>query len=127
MEKSMEQDNFFEEISNDKPFLKMALEGFAGSGKSYTGALIAIGLHQRIKSTKPVVIFDTEKGSSWLRPLFEKAKIKVMIKQSRNLTDLVATMNRVGSIYPIPFKPNKAAIENPMIRFVFPFYFVGYF
>ena len=89
-----QQDEFFSELGNTKPFFKAGLEGFAGSGKSYTSAEIAIGLHKRIKSKKPVVWFDTERASKFLKPTFDKAKIKVLVKESRSMADLKETMER---------------------------------
>jgi hypothetical protein len=89
------EDNFFTEVSNNKPYLKAAFEGFAGSGKTHTAALLAIGLHRRIGSKKPVIIFDTEKASKFLEPLFRKAKIKLLVKDSRSLSDLKETMKRL--------------------------------
>ena len=58
-QKPQPQDTFFTPIGNTKPYFKAAFEGFAGSGKTYTAALVAIGLHKKIQSKKPVVIFDT--------------------------------------------------------------------
>ena len=89
--------SFFMDIGNTKPFLKLAAEGIAGSGKTYTTALIAIGLHKRIKSTKPIVIFDTEESSRFLRPLFEKDNIQVLVKQSRTLSDWSLTVDHCVS------------------------------
>lgn len=88
-------DDFFADIGNDKPFLKLAFEGFAGCGKSYTAADIAIGLHARIESTKPIVIFDTEMASKFLKPRFDAAGIKAAVKSSRSLADLKGTMARL--------------------------------
>ncbi|MDD5110694.1 MAG: ATP-binding protein, partial [Patescibacteria group bacterium] len=87
-------DNFFMPAANNKPYFKMALQGFAGTGKTYTAALIAIGLHQRTKSAKPVIIFDTEKSAKFLKPLFDNAGIPLLVKESRSLADLVQTMQR---------------------------------
>jgi hypothetical protein len=84
--------DFFTEISNTKPYLKAALEGFAGTGKTYTAGLIAIGLHKRVGSSKPVVIFDTERAAKFLKPMFTKAGIRVVLKESRSLSDLKETM-----------------------------------
>jgi hypothetical protein len=88
----MNSKDFFTEIGNDSPYMKIALQGFAGSGKTYTAALIAKGLHQAIKSEKPIVIFDTEKSSRFLKPLFAEAGIGVLVKESRQLIDLIQTM-----------------------------------
>ncbi len=91
--KSAEQlNNFFMPVANTKPYFKAAFEGFAGSGKTYTAALIAIGLHKKIKSKKPVVIFDTEKAAKFLKRLFNEAGIELLVKESRTLADLMETM-----------------------------------
>jgi hypothetical protein len=85
-------DNFFTDLSNTTPFLKMAAEGGAGTGKTWTLALVIVGLHKRIGSTKPVVLFDTEKAGKFLRPLFAQHGIRVLVKESRTLADLAETM-----------------------------------
>jgi hypothetical protein len=82
----------FEPLENTTPFLKTGITGMAGSGKSFTSALIAAGLHAREKRDRPVVIFDTEQSSKFLKPLFKKAGIPVMVKRSRALVDLVEVM-----------------------------------
>lgn len=87
-------DDFFQELSNSKPYLKVAFEGFAGSGKTYTMAQLAIGLHQRIKSTKPIVAVDTEEALQALKPVFDAAGIKVLRKSTRSLADLMEAMRR---------------------------------
>lgn len=87
-------DNFFTELLNTKPFYKAALEGFAGSGKSLTATLIAIGMHQHLKSAKPVIIFDTEKAAQFLKPIYDKAGVPVLMRSARSLADLVETMRR---------------------------------
>lgn len=87
-------DGFFSTLANTKPYLKINFFGFAGSGKTYTSALTAIGLHQRLKSTKPICIFDTEMAAKFLKPLFESHNIPVLVKESRSLADLKETMRR---------------------------------
>src|SRR5215208_2016343 len=77
--------SFFMPIGNTKPYFKAAFEGFAGCGKTYTSALIAVGLHQRIGSTKPIVIFDTEESAKFLKPLFASHNIEVFVKSSKSL------------------------------------------
>lgn len=89
------QDNFFAPIGNTKPYFKAAFEGFAGTGKTYTTAQIAIGLYKRIGSKKPIVIFDTEKASKFLKKAFAQEGIEVLVRESRSLADLKEAMTRM--------------------------------
>lgn len=88
------EDKFFAEIANTKPFVKMAAHGFAGTGKTYTLALIAAGLHKFIKSDKPIVVFDTEESAKFLKTIFDEHKIIGVAKRSRSLADLKETFKR---------------------------------
>lgn len=83
----------FQELENDKPFLKLALEGFAGDGKTRTAAEIAIGVHKLINSTKPIAIYDTEQAAKALKPLFDEAGIKAVVNKSRTLATLKEAIN----------------------------------
>lgn len=83
---------FFTPLANTKPYFKAAFEGFAGSGKSYTLAQIAVGIWRHIGSTKPVIIFDTERASKFLRPIFDEAGIPALVRESRSLADLKEAM-----------------------------------
>lgn len=85
-------ENFFAELENTTPYFKCALQGMAGTGKTFTAAQIAAGLWNRIGSDKPIIIFDTEKSAKFLKPMFAKAGVKVLVKQSRTLPDLMKTM-----------------------------------
>lgn len=78
----------FTDLTNDKPFLKIGFQGFAGDGKTFTAALLAIALHKKIKSTKPVAIFDTEHAAKALKPLFEQNKVKAQSTKERSLAAL---------------------------------------
>lgn len=87
-------DGFFTALENDKPYFKAAFEGFAGTGKTYTAAMVLLGLYEYSGSKKPVVIFDTEKASKFLEPFFTERGIRVLQKSSRSLADLKETMKR---------------------------------
>lgn len=81
--------SLFTEAKNTVGYLKSGWVGFPGSGKTYTMALVAIGLHKYIKSDKPVFFYDTELGSSYIEPLFTDAGIKLMRVQSRSFATLI--------------------------------------
>lgn len=75
---------------NDAPaFAKVGLYGAAGTGKTRTAFEISVGLIKEYSLKKPVVFFDTEKGSDWVLPLFKKAGIECFVKKSRTFNDLL--------------------------------------
>jgi hypothetical protein len=79
----------FKPMSNTRPFLKMAFEGFAGDGKTFTATAIAIGLHKHIGSTKPIAFFDTEKASKALKGILAEAGIEAVVAdEHRSLSAL---------------------------------------
>lgn len=88
----MTAESFFTTLENTKPYLKVAFEGFAGSGKTYTMAQLAIGLHKRIGSKKPIAYVDTEKAGTHLRHIFKAAGIEVLYKPTRTLADVKQVM-----------------------------------
>ncbi len=69
----------FKKLENNRPFIKMAFQGFAGDGKTYTAVQCAIGLHKQIKSQKPIAIFDTEKAAKALVGVFSDAGIECVV------------------------------------------------
>lgn len=76
----------FQPLENIRPFLKMALEGFAGDGKTFTATQVAIGLHKKIGSKKPIAILDTEAASKALLPLFKREGIQAVVSEARSLS-----------------------------------------
>lgn len=69
----------FTKLENNRPFLKMAFEGFAGDGKTFTATQVAIGVHKLIASKKPIALFDTEKAFKALKPQFDEAGIEAVV------------------------------------------------
>lgn len=79
----------FKKLENNRPFLKMAFEGFAGDGKTYTATEVAIGIHKLINSTKPIALFDTERALKALKWKFDEAGIESIIEdEERSLMSL---------------------------------------
>lgn len=70
-------------------YLKAGLYGEAGTGKTWTSSLIAIGLHKYIKAEKPIYFFDTEQGSDFVLHLFKEAKIDLFVTKTRAFKDLL--------------------------------------
>lgn len=80
--------------TNKMAFAKIGLYGEAGSGKTFTAAQVAIGLHKYAKLTKPVAMFDTEPAASFIKPYFDKAGIEFLVfDESRALADLMTFMD----------------------------------
>lgn len=90
--------DFFQEIEGMSPWFKSGSYGTEGSGKSFTMALIAIGLHRHIKSTKPVVMWDSEQGSDFLMPVFRAAGIKLLGIKSRSLEELGKAIKKAPEV-----------------------------
>ncbi len=86
------EESFFTAIGNTKPYFKAAFEGEPGTGKSWSAALVAIGLHKKIKSKKPIVLIDTEKASKFLVPLFQEHGVEAVVRETHSLADLVTAM-----------------------------------
>lgn len=96
---SLDFNQFFNDLSNDSPFLKIAIEGFAGTGKTFLATQIAIGLHKKIGADKPIVVYDTEKAFRAIKDLFDNEGIEVKQRKSRSLKDLVTTFQACESGY----------------------------
>ena len=78
----------FKEAKNETSFLKCGLMGFQGSGKTYTAADIAIGMHSYINSKKPVAFIDSEAGSDKVLPKMQAAKVKLIAVKTRSFQEL---------------------------------------
>lgn len=79
----------FELSTNDQAFLKAGFMGFTGTGKTYTGVSVALGLHRLCKSQAPVYFLDTETGADWQRSRFAEAHIELRVAKTRAFKDLV--------------------------------------
>src|SRR4030042_237006 len=72
-------------------FAKIGIMGFQGSGKTYTSALIAIGLCNLIKNNKTAFV-DSETGSDFLIDKMKENGIEMFQVKSRAFTDLTTTI-----------------------------------
>ncbi len=85
----------FNKATNTQAFMKMGIMGFAGSGKTYTATDVSIGLIKLMQEKKltigdkPAFFLDTETGSDWVKPTFEKNNIELHTAKTRSFADLV--------------------------------------
>lgn len=78
-------------------FIKASIGGFAGSGKTFTATQFIIGCYKDMKIKKPLLLIDNEKGSRFLIPIFEKAGIKTLVKDTVKLADVLQAMDYLES------------------------------
>lgn len=99
--------SLFKPAENTMAKAKIGFMGEAGSGKTYTATLTAIGLLKYLRengieeSDKQPFFIDTEQGSSWIKPEFDAAGYKLQVAKTRAFKDLVPALNEAeksGSI-----------------------------
>jgi hypothetical protein len=87
--------SLFKEI-NAPTHLKCGIFGFAGAGKTYTSAILAIGLWKKLNAingyVKPVLFIDSETGSAYVKQLFDKAGVPIQGVKTRAFVTLLAAM-----------------------------------
>jgi hypothetical protein len=81
--------DFATDLAASNRFVKAAFGGFAGAGKSRTATEFVIGAYKDLEYTKPILIIDNEKGSRFLIPLFRNAGLKVVVKDTTSLDDVL--------------------------------------
>ncbi|MDD5170903.1 MAG: AAA family ATPase [Syntrophales bacterium] len=90
--------SIFKKATNTMAFAKVGILGFAGAGKTRTATEIAVGLHKAIGSTKPVLFIDTETGSDFVLPIFQKHGIEMMVSKTRAFKDLASGLREAPEI-----------------------------
>lgn len=95
--KKMDLSEFATELKAKNQFIKASFGGFAGSGKSRTASEFVIGAYKQLGCTKPVLFIDNEKGSRFLIPLFQKAGIQTLVKDTINLADVLKSFEYLNS------------------------------
>jgi len=84
----MRLEQFATDLVSKNHFIKASFGGFQGAGKTRTATEFVIGAYKDLKCSKPVLILDNEKGSRFLIPIFKKAGIKAIVKDTRSLSDV---------------------------------------
>ena len=91
----------FKDALNTTSFAKVGILGFAGAGKTRTATEIAIGLHKAIKSIKPIGFIDSETGSDFVLPIYQKYGIKLMVSKTRAFKDLAEGLKKASALFDI--------------------------
>lgn len=92
----------FTKATNTQAKLKAGIMGFAGDGKTYTAATLAIGMVELMRERglpdgdKPVMFIDTETGSDWIKPRFDAASIDLLTAKTRAFTDLLTAVREAA-------------------------------
>lgn len=73
---------------NMTAYAKIGILGFAGSGKTFTAANIAVGLAKVSKSNQ-VAFFDTEKGSDFVIKPMKEQGVDLLVHRGRAFRDLI--------------------------------------
>ena len=81
--------SLFKKAENESAYLKAALFGFQGSGKTFTACEIARGLYKYLKLEKPIFFLDTETGSDWSINFFKNNEIELFTSKTRAFKDLI--------------------------------------
>lgn len=76
---------------NQAAYLKVGIQGFEGSGKTYLACSFATGMAQ-LTSNPKVAYFDTEKGSDFWVKKFQDQNIQLDVLRSRSFLDLINVM-----------------------------------
>lgn len=91
--------SLLKKAENNIAYGKIGIYGDAGSGKTRTAAEIAIGLHKQIKSKKPIVMFDTEPGAAFIKPIFDREGIELLVVSgSRSLKDCMTFIKEAEEV-----------------------------
>lgn len=76
---------------NLQAYAKIGILGFPGSGKTFTGTTIAIGLANAM-GRKPIGFFDTETGSDFLISKVRNEGLELLQVKSRSFVDLLSVI-----------------------------------
>jgi hypothetical protein len=91
---AFEMTPLLQEVSNEQARAKVGAFGRQGSGKTTTLALLAIGVSKTYHNGAPVAMMDTENGSDYLKPVFDKEGVKLLVVKSGAFADMVPVLRQ---------------------------------
>ena len=88
-----------ETFDSGQGFLKCEAFGQPGSGKTYTGTLLAVAAREFSKLEGPIAMFDTEAGGTWVNDMVRYLTgLNVVGVRRRSLADLMLTVPAVQKV-----------------------------
>lgn len=106
--------------ANTRSYFKVSAEGFPGSGKTHTLALITLGVWTAEAKKAPIVIVDTEQSSKFLVPLFTSHGAvegeTLFVTHSRSLADFGSILKDVEAEKGILFVDSITHLHDFMIE-----------
>ena len=101
-------------------YFKAAFEGFAGAGKSFTMALVALGIREQEGGKPALLMIDTEESSKFLIPLFEDAGLvegeHLFVSRSRSLADFQQILTLAEEEHAILLIDSLTHLHEEMVR-----------
>lgn len=94
----------FKKLEFNQSYLKSGFLGLQGSGKTFTAADIAVGLHNLLKDRGlpgghgKVYMVDSETGSNWLAENMKRNGIELQVDQTRAFATLLEDMDQVARV-----------------------------
>lgn len=107
---------FFKDAKMQQAYLKAGFLGFAGSGKTHTSCLLAIGLAEMLGKEKPVAFVDTETGSDFWVPRFKSAGIGLKVVKQRAFQNLIPICQEAEGVADILIVDSITAFWNDLME-----------
>lgn len=87
------------ELGGGVGYFKGGLYGFAGSGKTHTASVFAVGIRKQLGLNGPIAMFDTETGVEYIAPMIRKETGHNPIgAKSRALADAIAFLSECEKV-----------------------------
>lgn len=107
--------DIFTQATKTQTALKAGILGFAGTGKTFTATMLAIGLSKRLNDGLPIAFFDTESGSDYLLDLIESEGLPRPLQAKTNaFVDLIAGTRQLASKSSILIVDSITAVWNEL-------------
>lgn len=94
----MEVLRLFEDSPSRPQWARIGAYGEQGSGKTVTLCKLVIGFYKHTGASGPVLFLDTEDGSPFVAPLFEKYDVPLKVKKTHSYNTFVTVLQQFPSV-----------------------------